>query len=94
MAVRVLPAMSPGLSASIAEVAAMFDSTFCKRFRSSYESLPYQPHRQTSFSTFELVKDDKEESEDAEGEGPTAEDGDPAAGDEGLAAGDEGHSMR
>nr|GFA36579.1 hypothetical protein [Tanacetum cinerariifolium] len=40
MAVRVPPVMSPGLSASIAEVAAMSDATFCKRFRSSYESSP------------------------------------------------------
>ncbi|GKC50109.1 hypothetical protein Tco_1072854 [Tanacetum coccineum] len=40
MAVRVPPAMSPGLSASIAEVAAMSDSAFRKRFRSSYESSP------------------------------------------------------
>nr|GEY16337.1 hypothetical protein [Tanacetum cinerariifolium] len=40
MAVRIPPAMSPGLSVSIAEVAAMFDSTFCKRFRSSYDSSP------------------------------------------------------
>ncbi|GJT82194.1 hypothetical protein Tco_1056536 [Tanacetum coccineum] len=40
MAVRVPPAMSPGLSASIAVVAAMSNSAFCKRFRSSYESSP------------------------------------------------------
>ncbi|GKA53309.1 ribonuclease H-like domain-containing protein [Tanacetum coccineum] len=38
MVVRVLHAMSPGLFASMAEVAAMSESTFCKRFRSSYES--------------------------------------------------------
>ncbi|GKG44520.1 hypothetical protein Tco_0485958, partial [Tanacetum coccineum] len=38
MAMRVPPAMSHGLSSSIAEVAAMSDSMFCKRFRSSYES--------------------------------------------------------
>nr|GEV19605.1 hypothetical protein [Tanacetum cinerariifolium] len=36
MAMRVLLAMSPGLSAGIAEVAAMSDSTFYKRFRSFY----------------------------------------------------------
>nr|GEV68395.1 copia protein [Tanacetum cinerariifolium] len=40
MAVRVPPVMSPGLSSGIAEVAAMYDSTFCKRFRSSYNSSP------------------------------------------------------
>ncbi|GJU18324.1 hypothetical protein Tco_1146290 [Tanacetum coccineum] len=38
MVVSVPPAMSPGLFASMAEVAAMSESTFCKRFRSSYES--------------------------------------------------------
>ncbi|GJZ88522.1 hypothetical protein Tco_0660304, partial [Tanacetum coccineum] len=38
MAVRVPPAMSSGLSASMAEVAAMSESAFRKRFRSSYES--------------------------------------------------------
>ncbi|GKC30769.1 hypothetical protein Tco_1038063 [Tanacetum coccineum] len=40
MAVRVPPAMSPGLSANVTEVAAMSDSTFCKRFRSFYKSSP------------------------------------------------------
>nr|GEU28701.1 hypothetical protein [Tanacetum cinerariifolium] len=40
MAVRCLLAMSPGLFASIAEVAAMFDSEFYERFRSSYDSSP------------------------------------------------------
>nr|GEU97358.1 hypothetical protein [Tanacetum cinerariifolium] len=40
MAVRVSPAMSPGLSASIAEVAVMSDLAFRKRFRSSYDSSP------------------------------------------------------
>nr|GEW38765.1 hypothetical protein [Tanacetum cinerariifolium] len=38
MAVHVLSAMSPGLSTSIVKVAAMSDSAFRKRFRSSYES--------------------------------------------------------
>ncbi|GKB41748.1 hypothetical protein Tco_0886690 [Tanacetum coccineum] len=38
--VRVPPAMSPGLSASMAEVAAMSHSTFCKSFWSSYKSSP------------------------------------------------------
>nr|GEW87553.1 hypothetical protein [Tanacetum cinerariifolium] len=76
MVVRVLSAMSHGLSAGIAEVAAMSDSTFRKRFRSSYDSSP---------SPTLLVR--KRYRED---EGPTAEDEDPAAGDEGLAAGVEG----
>ncbi|GJS23635.1 hypothetical protein Tco_0452267 [Tanacetum coccineum] len=37
MAVRVPSTMSPSLSASIAEVAAMSDLAFRKRFRSSYQ---------------------------------------------------------
>nr|GFC91255.1 hypothetical protein [Tanacetum cinerariifolium] len=99
MAVRIPPAMSPGLSVSIAEVAAMFDSTFCKRFRSSYDSSPSPtfPVSKRYRGMFELILDtdseeDKEvnessnldsESEDAKNEGPTAKDKDPAIGDEG-----------
>nr|GEY16792.1 hypothetical protein [Tanacetum cinerariifolium] len=40
MAVRLLPAMSPSLSVSIAKVATMPDLAFRKRFRSSYDSSP------------------------------------------------------
>ncbi|GKB03676.1 hypothetical protein Tco_0831819, partial [Tanacetum coccineum] len=88
MVVRVPPAMSPDLSISMAEVAAMFDSAFHKRFRSSYENspslsppdLPLWKHYQDSDSV----------SEDAEDEVPNVEDKDPAAGDEGLVARDEG----
>ncbi|GKG54173.1 hypothetical protein Tco_0557696, partial [Tanacetum coccineum] len=40
IAVRVPPTMSPALSASMAEVEAISDSPFHKRFRSSYKSLP------------------------------------------------------
>ncbi|GKF95599.1 hypothetical protein Tco_0288334 [Tanacetum coccineum] len=40
MDVRVPHAMSSGLFASMAEVAAMSESTLCKRFWSSYESSP------------------------------------------------------
>ncbi|GJV86842.1 hypothetical protein Tco_1530780 [Tanacetum coccineum] len=79
MAVRVPPAMSPGLSASVAEVAAMSDSAFRKRFMSSYESLP-------SSSPPDLPS----QNHYREDEGHTTEDEDPAAGDEGLVVGDEG----
>ncbi|GJZ41216.1 hypothetical protein Tco_0588102 [Tanacetum coccineum] len=86
MAVRVPHTMSPGLSTSMTEVAAMSDSTFHKRFRSSYESLPSSsppdlPSRKRYRGTSEV-------SEDAEDRGPTAEDEDPAARDKGLVAGD------
>nr|GEV67648.1 hypothetical protein [Tanacetum cinerariifolium] len=40
MAVRVPPAMSPGLSVDTAEVAVMSDLALRKRFRSSYDSSP------------------------------------------------------
>ncbi|GJV46692.1 hypothetical protein Tco_1431228 [Tanacetum coccineum] len=68
MAVRVPPAMSPGLSASMAEVAAISDLAFCKRFRSSYESLPSSsppdlPLQKRYQGTSELVEDDNEEED-------------------------------
>ncbi|GJZ27919.1 hypothetical protein Tco_0572566 [Tanacetum coccineum] len=71
MAVCVPPAMSLGLSASMAEVAAMSDSAFCKRFRSSYESLPSSSlpdllSRKRYRGTSELVEDDEEEDEEME----------------------------
>ncbi|GKE30676.1 hypothetical protein Tco_1446060 [Tanacetum coccineum] len=88
MAVRVLPAMSPGLSASIAEVAAMSNSAFHKRFSSSYERGDEDEDEEMEESS-----DSDSMSEDAEDTGPTAKDDDPAAGDEGLAAGDEGPDM-
>nr|GEU95083.1 reverse transcriptase [Tanacetum cinerariifolium] len=110
MAVHVPPAMSLGLSASIADVATMYDSEFRKRFRSSYNSSPsptfpvQKRYRGTSELILDTDSEDDEEieessdphsvSEDAEDEGPTIEDEDPAAGDEGLAAGDEGPGMR
>ncbi|GJU24449.1 hypothetical protein Tco_1163070, partial [Tanacetum coccineum] len=93
MAVRVPSAMSSGLSASIADVAAMFESAFYKRFRSSYESSssvspPDLPSWKGYRGTSELVEDNEEEddeesedsdsvSENAEDEGSTAEDEDP-----------------
>ncbi|GKC88854.1 hypothetical protein Tco_1149503, partial [Tanacetum coccineum] len=73
MAVRVPPAMSPDLSVSIAKVAAMSDSAFCKRFRSSYESSPSSspldiPSQKRSRGTSKLVEDGEEEDEEEEGE--------------------------
>nr|GEY57624.1 hypothetical protein [Tanacetum cinerariifolium] len=103
MAVRVSHAMSPGLSAGIADVAAMSDSTFRKRFRSSYDSSPSPtlPVRKTYRGTSELIlgtnsedneeveesSDSDSESKGAKDEGPTTEDEDPTAGDDGLAVG-------
>nr|GFC26259.1 hypothetical protein [Tanacetum cinerariifolium] len=98
MAVHVPPVMSHGLSAGIAEVVAIPDSSFRKRFRSSYDSSPSPTLlvRKRYKGTSELIlgadseeidesSDFDSESENAEDEGPTAKDGDPTAGDEGLA---------
>ncbi|GJY10981.1 reverse transcriptase domain-containing protein, chloroplastic [Tanacetum coccineum] len=109
IAVRVSPTMSLSLSASIAEVAAMSNSSY---EISPTSSPPGLPSWKRSQGTYELVEDDDEEdeededeeveessdsdseSEDAEDGGPTAEDEDPAAVDEGLAAGDKGPGIR
>ncbi|GKF34694.1 hypothetical protein Tco_0107894, partial [Tanacetum coccineum] len=79
MVVRVPPAMSPGLSASIAEVTTMFDSAFRKRFRSSYESSPSSsppdlPLRKRYPGTSKLVEDDDDEEEDDKEEDDEEED--------------------
>ncbi|GKF11865.1 hypothetical protein Tco_0049791, partial [Tanacetum coccineum] len=79
LSVRVPPAMSPRLSANIAEVAAMSNSAFLE---------------DDEDEEVEDSLDSDSESEDAKDEGHTAEDEGPAAGDKGLAAGDEGPGMR
>nr|GEZ59961.1 hypothetical protein [Tanacetum cinerariifolium] len=106
MAVCIPLVMSPGLSAGMAEVAAMSDSAFRKRFRSSYNSSPSPalPVRKRYRGTSELIlgtdseedeeveecSDSDRESKNIEDEGPTVEDVDPVAEDEGLAAGVDG----
>ncbi|GJZ95307.1 hypothetical protein Tco_0667510 [Tanacetum coccineum] len=69
IAVRVPHAMSSGLYASVAEVAAMSKSTLRKRSRSSCESspsvsLPDLPLRKHYRGTSELVEDSEEEDEE------------------------------
>ncbi|GJY74675.1 hypothetical protein Tco_0479106 [Tanacetum coccineum] len=64
--------MSLGLSASIAEVAAMSDSAIRKRFMSSYKSSPSSsppnlPLRKHYQGTSKLVEDDEEEEDDEKG---------------------------
>ncbi|GJW67039.1 hypothetical protein Tco_0121463 [Tanacetum coccineum] len=80
MAMRVPPAMSLGLSANVEKVAAMSDSTFCKRFRSFYESSPSSsqpdlPSRKLYQGTFELVEDDDEEDDNEEGDDEEEDEG-------------------
>ncbi|GKB91506.1 hypothetical protein Tco_0963778 [Tanacetum coccineum] len=81
--VRVPPAMSPGLSASMAEVAAMSDSAFC-----TSELVEDDDKEEDDEEEMAESLDSDSVSEDAEDEGPTVEDKDPATGDEGLAAED------
>ncbi|GJS31479.1 hypothetical protein Tco_0492099 [Tanacetum coccineum] len=69
MAMCTPPAMSSGLSTSMAEVAAMFESALCKRFWSSYESSPYVsppdlPSRKHYQGTSELVEDSEEDDDE------------------------------
>ncbi|GJW86194.1 hypothetical protein Tco_0161534 [Tanacetum coccineum] len=66
MAVRVPHAMSSSLSVDMVEVAAMSESAFRKRFRSSYESFPSVsppdlPSRKRYRGTSELLEDSEEE---------------------------------
>ncbi|GJZ49022.1 hypothetical protein Tco_0603212 [Tanacetum coccineum] len=73
MAVRVPHAMSSGLSADMAEVAAMSESTFRKRFWSSYESSPSVsppdlPSRKRYRGTSELVEDSEEDDDEEDEE--------------------------
>ncbi|GKB29253.1 hypothetical protein Tco_0868654 [Tanacetum coccineum] len=109
MVVRVPPTMSPGLSASMTKVATMSDFTFCKRFRSSYESSPSSsppdlPSRKHYWGTSELVEDDEEdddeedeeieESLDSDSVSKDAEDEGPTAEDEDPATRDKGLAAR
>nr|GEZ64070.1 hypothetical protein [Tanacetum cinerariifolium] len=79
MAVPVPPAMSPGLSANIADVAAMSDSAFLEDDEEEDEKEEY-----------EEVKESLDFDSESEEEGPTAKDEGPAVGDEGLVVRDEG----
>ncbi|GJR36289.1 hypothetical protein Tco_1211973 [Tanacetum coccineum] len=105
MVVRVPHAMSSGLSASMAEVAAMSESAFRKRFQTSCESSPSVsppdlPSRKRYRGTFELVKDSEEEDEEIEESmnfdnlSEDTEDEGPTTEDEDPAAEDEGLTAR
>nr|GEZ04476.1 hypothetical protein [Tanacetum cinerariifolium] len=106
MSVCVPCAMSPGLSVSIAEVAAMSDSVFHKRFRSFYNSSPSPTFlgRKRYRGTSELISDidsdwdelteEVEESLDLDSKSEDVEDEGPSANDEDPAAGDEGLTTR
>ncbi|GKE59559.1 hypothetical protein Tco_1498744 [Tanacetum coccineum] len=97
--------MSSGPSAGMAEVAAMSESAFCKRFRSSYKSSPSVsppdiPSRKRYHGTSKLVEDSKEDDDEEDEEiyksmysdsvSEDAKDEGPIAEDEDPAAEDEG----
>ncbi|GKB13720.1 hypothetical protein Tco_0847643 [Tanacetum coccineum] len=105
MAVRAPPAMSSDLFSSMAEVAAMSESAFCKRFRSSYKSSPSVsppdlPSRKRYRGTSKLVEDSEDDDEDEEEDikesldsdsvSEDAEDEGPTVKDEDPDVGDEG----
>ncbi|GJS92947.1 hypothetical protein Tco_0799915 [Tanacetum coccineum] len=105
MAVRVPHTMSAGLSTDMAEVTAMSESAFRKRFWSSYESSPSMsppdlPSQKHYRGTSKLVEDSKEdddeedkeieESIDSDSKSKDAEDEGPTAEDEDPTARDEG----
>ncbi|GKC42338.1 hypothetical protein Tco_1060060 [Tanacetum coccineum] len=102
MVVRVPPALSLGLSASMAEVAAMSESAFRKRFMSSYESSPSLsppdlPLRKRYRGTSELVEDSEEDDDVEDEEIEESLDSDSVsedAKDEGPTAEDEDHAVR
>ncbi|GJZ78713.1 hypothetical protein Tco_0643550, partial [Tanacetum coccineum] len=93
MAERVQPTMSPGCSVRIAEVAAMSDVAFCKRFRSSYESSPSPlsnlPVRKRYRGTSELLLGTDSEEDADEDEGDESSD----KGDESHELDDESHEL-
>ncbi|GJU45591.1 hypothetical protein Tco_1202857 [Tanacetum coccineum] len=101
MAMSTQPTLSSGKSARIVEAAALSPSSFCKRYRSSYEtsssSPPALPIRKRYRGTSELVKDTKDESLDSdtereglEGEGHSSEGEGHSSEDEGPGLEDEG----
>ncbi|GJW19457.1 hypothetical protein Tco_0026893 [Tanacetum coccineum] len=99
MTVRAQPAMSPGHSARVAEVMALLDSTFRKRYRSSYEtpspsSSLTLPVRKRYRGTSELIVDnDSEWDELSEKDEEDNSDKDHGLNDESQGLEDEGLSL-
>ncbi|GKA17323.1 hypothetical protein Tco_0697160 [Tanacetum coccineum] len=97
MTVRAQPVMSPGHSARVIEAMALSDSSFRKRYRSSYEtpssssSLAF-PVRKRYRGTFELILDTDSE-EDKIGEEDTNKDEGHRLDDEGHGLDDKGHRL-
>ncbi|GKE44543.1 hypothetical protein Tco_1471827 [Tanacetum coccineum] len=76
MAVRTQPTLSPGMSSRIADAAALSPSSFCKRYRSSYETSSSSltlPVRKRYRGTLALILDTNSEGDEL-GEEDTKED--------------------
>ncbi|GJW01370.1 hypothetical protein Tco_1556621 [Tanacetum coccineum] len=100
MAVRVLHAMSSGLSASMAKVTTMSESAFRKRFWSYYESSPSVsppdlPSRKRYRGTSELLEDSEEDDNEEDEEIEESIDTDSIYGldDENHGMDDESHGI-
>ncbi|GKF90187.1 hypothetical protein Tco_0264150, partial [Tanacetum coccineum] len=92
MAVRTQPTLSLGMSARIAKATALSPSSFCKRYRSSYEtpspsSSLTLPIRKWYRGTSEILEDTEDESLDSD----TKREG---SGDEGHSSKEEGPSSK
>ncbi|GJW01612.1 hypothetical protein Tco_1556863 [Tanacetum coccineum] len=92
MVMRIPSAMSPGLSASVAEVTAMSDSMFLEDDEEEAED-DKEGDDEEENEEMEESSDSNNVSKDTEDEGPTVEDKDLAVKDEGFATGDEGPGM-
>ncbi|GJZ10000.1 hypothetical protein Tco_0544759 [Tanacetum coccineum] len=109
MAIRTQPTLSPGMSTRIAEAATLSLSSFCKRYRSSYEtpspsSSPTLPVRKRYRGTSELILDidsewdklgDEDTKEDEENESLDLDDEREVQGldNEGQGLDDEGQGL-
>ncbi|GJX15847.1 hypothetical protein Tco_0216679, partial [Tanacetum coccineum] len=94
MAMRTQPTLSSGMSARIAEAAALSTSFFRKRYRSSYEisSLsPTLPRCKRYRGTPELILDTDSEGDELEGEDTKEDEEDKSDDDHGL--GDESQGL-
>ncbi|GKC11297.1 hypothetical protein Tco_1008079 [Tanacetum coccineum] len=100
MVMRTQPTLSLGMSARIAEVANFSPSSFCKRYRSSYETPSSSsltlPIRMRYRGTSELILDTEfeDESSDLDDEGEGSEDEGPGLDDEGHGLEDEGPGLK
>ncbi|GJX45292.1 hypothetical protein Tco_0261968 [Tanacetum coccineum] len=87
MVVRTQPTLSPGMSARIAKATALSPSSFCKRYKSFYEtpspsSSSTLPIRKRYQGTSKLVKDIEDESSDSDTEREGSEDEGPGSEEE------------